>query len=54
MTTNKKVQHNQNFNSIIKKIMEDEYLLVYKDKKFYGILNITDVLWKIKKEGLNA
>ena len=54
ITKVKKVQHNQNFNSIIKMIIKDEYLLVYKDKKFYGILNITDVLWKIKKEGLNA
>ena len=40
-------------NARIKKIMKDEYLLVYIDKEFYGILNITDVLWKIKKEGLN-
>jgi len=54
ITKVKKVKHNQNFNSIIKKIMKDEYLLVYRDKEFYGILNITDVLWKIKKEGLNA
>ena len=38
ITKVKKVQHNQSFNSIVKEIMEDGYLLVYNNKEFYGIL----------------
>ena len=45
----KKLQYSADIKALLRAIKKEEYLLLYKNKKFIGIINRIDVLWYLKK-----
>ena len=54
ITKVKKIDYQFDLKKIVKLIMKEKYLFVYKNNFFYGVINKTDILWYLKKKENNA
>ena len=54
ITKVKKIDYQFDLKKIVKLIMKEKYLFVYKNNFFYGVINKTDILWYLKKMENNA
>ena len=45
----KKIQYNETIKKFIKTLKENNYVLLYKNKTFMGVLNSIDFLYYLKK-----
>ena len=54
ITKVRKIEYDEDIKVVLRKIKKEEYLLIYKKKKFFGIINTIDVLWYLKRNKSDA
>ena len=54
ITKVRKVDCNYDLIKTVELIKKEEYLFIYENDNFYGVINKTDILWYLKKKENNA
>ena len=54
ITKVKKISHKFNVKKLISLMQSEDFLFIYEDKNFYGVINKMDILWYLKRKESHA